>query len=115
MPLGELIDLKVELLSASALGGMDNYVGRDRELHGRQGTEYVRDSNVDFWELEHCGNNIIILDKGQTECIEVGDILFMKGAPTRAPAPRPQVAHASVPRNGRVLHRLILKVDVNSF
>ena len=119
-PWASSLDLKVELFGNSICPRwhMDNYVGRAIVSYtGGKGTEYVRDSNVDFWELEHCGNNdCIILDKGQTECIEVGDILFMKGRaykgahPLVHKSPTPQY-HA----NGRVLHRLILKVDVNSF
>lgn len=81
---------------------------------GATGTEFTADSNVDFWEMEHCGNNdCIIRDKSQTEKVEVGDITFMKGSAYKGA--NPLVHKSPEPRylpDGTVLNRLILKVDV---
>ena len=43
------------------------------------GTEYTNDSNVNFDEMMHCGNNDhIIRDINQVEHIDVGDFLFIE-------------------------------------
>lgn len=94
---------------------VDNVMGRALVSYtGAIGTEYTRDSNVDFYELEHCGNNDCILrDKDEVESVDVGSILFMKG--TFYEGSRPLVHRSPMPRhhaNGRVINRLILKVDV---
>ena len=94
---------------------IDNVVGRALVSYtGAVGTEYTRDSNVDFDELEHCGNNDCILrDRDAVESIEVGSILFMKGSAYKGS--RPLVHRSPVPRHhadGRVVNRLVLKVDV---
>ena len=95
--------------------GTCNVVGRALVSYtGAVGTEYTRDSNVDFDELEHCGNNDCILrDRDAVESIEVGSILFMKGSAYKGS--RPLVHRSPVPRHhadGRVVNRLVLKVDV---
>ena len=47
---------------------------------GRIGTEYTSDANVDFWELEHCGNNeCVICDASKVHSVDVGDFLLIKG------------------------------------
>ena len=111
------LELRLQLFGENVCTKMhvDHIVGRALVSYtGVIGTEYTRDSNVDFHELEHCGNNDCILrDKGKVQSIEVGSMLFMKGRfykgsnplVHRSPAPR---HHA----DGRVLNRLILKVDV---
>ena len=36
----------------------------------------TRDTNVDFWELKHCGNNeCVVKNKELVKNVEVGDIL----------------------------------------
>ena len=64
--------------------------------------------------MEHCGNNEgIILDKGRIESVEVGDILFMKGSAYKGSKPLVHKSpHPSYHKDGCVLNRLILKVDV---
>ena len=92
----------------------DHFVGRALTSYtGVAGTEYVRDENVNFWELHNCGNNDHILrDANDIEHVDVGDILFIKG---KAYGGKPLV-HRAPPKqyhaNGRVLNRLLLKVDV---
>ena len=47
---------------------------------GVEGTKYTSDSNVNFWELDNCGNaDHLIYDKKEIKSIDVGDILFIKG------------------------------------
>lgn len=112
-----LIEIKLEIFGESICSRWhrDNYVGRAIVSYtGARGTEYTGDSNVNFWEMEHCGNNeCIILDKGRIESVEVGDILFMKGSAYKGAKPlvhkSPQPSYHV---DGRVLNRLILKVDV---
>lgn len=94
---------------------MDNFVGRCIVSYtGAIGTEFTDDSNVDFWELRNCGNNdCIIRDKDQIESVEVGDVLYIKGSAVKGA--RPLVHKSPKPRyheDGRVLNRLVLKVDV---
>lgn len=92
---------------------MDSYCGRGIVTYNLAGTEYATDDIVDFWELEHCGNNdCIIKDKSKIRQVNVGDLLFMKGK--NFPGGRGLV-HRSPDvqyQNGAVLNRLVLKVDV---
>ena len=112
------IDIKLEVFGEGVCKKWhtDNCVGRALVSYtGAIGTEYTRDSNVDFWELEHCGNNDCILrEKDKAESLDVGDILFMKGRKYKG---SPPLVHRSPePRyyaDGRVLNRLVLKVDVD--
>jgi hypothetical protein len=94
----------------------DNYVGRAIVTYtGHTGTDYTRHSNVDFWELNNCGNSdCIIREKSKIRNVGVGDILFMKG--TRYPYGAKGLVHKSPEKryhkDGRILNRLILKIDV---
>lgn len=93
----------------------DYYVARAIVSYNGKGTEYTNDANVDFWELEHCGNNACILrDKSMTRHIGCGDILFMKGL--RYPSAHNGLVHKSPAleyhATGDVKKRLALKVDV---
>mmetsp|Transcript_37726 Transcript_37726/g.59715 ORF Transcript_37726/g.59715 Transcript_37726/m.59715 type:complete len:229 (+) Transcript_37726:56-742(+) len=92
----------------------DYYVGRAIVTYNSHATQYTADSNVDFWELENCGNNkCIIRDTNEIRSIGVGDILFMKGAMfpncTGLVHKSPEVKYHE---DGRVINRLVLKVDV---
>merc|ERR1711988_1644085 len=72
----------------------DNYVGRAVVSYNSCGTEFVDHQNVDFWELENCGNNLhIIRDSSQICAASVGSILFMKG--TRYPSGENGLVHKS--------------------
>ena len=94
----------------------DNYGGRAIVSYtGAIGTQYTSDENVDFWELEHCGvNEHIIHDVSQIYAAEVGDLFFMKGM--QYPAGAKGLIHKSPEvrfhADGRVVNRLVLKLDV---
>jgi hypothetical protein len=112
------LEVKLEIIGENPCQRwhQDNYVGRAIVTYtGHTGTDYTRDSNVDFWELNNCGNSdCIIREKSEIEAVEVGDILFMKG--TRYPCGAKGLVHKSPEKryhqDGRVLNRLILKIDV---
>jgi hypothetical protein len=75
----------------------------------------MADSNVDFWELENCGNNdCIIRDKSQVYHANVGDFVMIKGS--RFPGNAKGLVHKSPEvkyhANGEVQARLVLKVDI---
>jgi len=93
----------------------DQYTARAITSYNLSGTEYVNNENVNFWELKNCGNNDhIIRDSSQLYSVEVGDILLMKG--TVFPSAARGLVHRSPPKqyhaNGKVMHRLLLKVDL---
>jgi len=93
----------------------DYYVARAIVSYNGKGTEYTNDGNVDFWELENCGNNdCIIRDTSMIRCVGCGDILLMKGL--RYPSAENGLVHKS-PKleyhsTGNVKKRFVLKIDV---
>jgi hypothetical protein len=93
----------------------DNFGGRALTCYtGVVGTEYTADENVNFWELNNCGNNDHILhDPNQVETIGIGDILFIQGKTYGGSKP---LVHRSPAKryhaDGRILNRLLLKIDV---
>lgn len=95
----------------------DHFVGRSIVSYtGAVGTEYTAASNVNFWELEHGGNNDCILhDPENTESVAVGDLLLIKG--TKFPQVSNPLVHKSPEKRydhrGNIQNRLILKVDVD--
>ena len=96
---------------------VDYYPGRAIVTYnGAKGTEYTKDSNVDFWEMDHCSNNDhIIRNADEIESVGVGDILFMKGHGYGPGRPKPLVHRspdAELHQDGRIVHRLVLKVDI---
>ena len=114
-----LLEVKLEIFGENSCSRwhQDYYAGRAIITYtGGVGTEYLDDSNVDFHELEHCGNNdCIIRDKRQVRRVMPGDMLFMKGR--RFPgAGAGALVHKSPEKryhpDGRVVHRLLLKIDV---
>ena len=100
----------------------DHFVGRCIVSYtGQRGTQFTRNANVDFKELKYCGNNdCIIRDKQAIESVAVGDLLLIKG--TKYPGigqpgrPANGLVHKSPPKvydeEGRILNRLVLKVDI---
>ena len=112
------LELKLEIFGENtcARWHKDRFVGRAIVSYtGAVGTEYSRDSNVDEWELENGGSNErIIRDVDEVECVGVGDILFIKG--TQFPHGKAGLVHKSPAKvyhgDGRILNRLVLKVDV---
>ncbi|CAJ1410669.1 unnamed protein product [Effrenium voratum] len=93
----------------------DEYCARAIVSYNLAGTNYATEDNVDFWELDHCGNNDhIIRDASKVRQVGVGDLLFIKGR--KFPGARGLV-HKSPPlqyANNVVLNRLVLKIDVPS-
>ena len=88
---------------------------------GLVGTEYTDDDNVDFFELENCGNNeCVIRDASKIRAVDTGDIFLMKGTryPTAALGLPVGLVHKSPEKryhpDGRVINRLLLKIDVVS-
>lgn len=92
----------------------DYYVGRAIVTYNSHATLYSADDNVNFWEMENCGNDDhIIRDSSQIQQVGVGDVLFMKGK--EFPNSEGLVHKSPEVRyheDGRVINRLILKVDV---
>lgn len=120
-PTARELELKLEIFGENvcARWHKDNFVGRAITSYtGTIGTEYSRDSNINYWELENCGcNDKIIRDTEQIEHVGVGDILFIKG--TRFPQGANGLVHRSPDKrfheeDGRIVNRLVLKVDVHS-
>lgn len=112
------LQIKVQILGDSVCSRwhQDNYVGRAIITYNSHATEYAADSNVDFWELEHCGNNQhIIRDTSKVQRVEVGDILFIKGK--LFPGSNGLVHKSPEKRyhkDGRVINRLVLKIDARA-
>lgn len=79
------------------------------------GTEMLRHDNVNFLELENGGDNAhIVRNSSEVFSAGAGDILFMKGLPF--PGDVNGLVHKSPDKHyhadGRIMNRLILKVDV---
>jgi len=117
LPEAKEIIIKLEQFGTSVCGRWhtDNYVARALVTYNCSGTEYTSDSNTDFYEMEHCGNNDhIIRDKSLVRSINVGDILLIKG--DRFPGSAKRFVHKSpAPQfhaDGSCITRLVLKVDV---
>jgi hypothetical protein len=110
------LQIKLQVMGANVCSRWhrDYYVGRAIVTYNSHATHYTADSNVDMWEMENCGKNeCVIRDPTQVHSAGVGDILFMKGAAfpqsTGLVHKSPEVRHHE---DGRVINRLILKVDV---
>jgi hypothetical protein len=114
------LEVKLEIFGENtcARWHQDHFVGRAIcSYTGTVGTSYTRSSNVNFWELEHCGNNeCIIHDKERIESVAVGDLLLIKG--TKYPQlSSTALVHKSPDKRydvstGAILNRLVLKVDL---
>ena len=117
-------EVKLEIFGENtcARWHQDHFVGRAIVSYtGQLGTQYTQNANVDFHELKYCGNNDCILrDKQGVESVAVGDLLLIKG--TKYPgigqpgAPANGLVHKSPPKlydeDGKVVNRLVLKVDI---
>jgi len=93
----------------------DNYVARAIITYNGRGTEMLSHDNVNFWELDNYGNNAhIVRDSSQVFSAGTGHILFMKGL--KFPGDVNGLVHKSPDKcyhaDGRIMNRLILKVDV---
>ena len=117
-PFAPSLELRLEVFgeNSCARWHQDHYAGRAIVSYtGEVGTEYTSDANVDFWELEHCGNNkCIIRDTGEVRAVDTGDILFIKGK--KYPTGAKGLVHKSPEKryhsDGHIVHRLLLKIDV---
>merc|ERR1712054_710266 len=83
LPAAPVLELKLAIFGENSCSRwhQDNYIGRAIVSYtGRSGTDYTRDSNVDFWELHNCGNNdCVIRDANQCFAVGLGDIMLIKG------------------------------------
>jgi hypothetical protein len=116
---GMIIKLEVMGANGCSRWHRDNYIGRAIVTYNGRGTEYVDHEDVDFWELENCGNNQCILRAGsEVHSTSVGGILFMKGKsyPSVCASGEKGLVHRSpdpqLHANGNVMNRLLLKVDL---
>ncbi|CAE7207013.1 unnamed protein product [Symbiodinium microadriaticum] len=114
-PWSDGLDFKLEIIGENSCTRWhrDNYCARAIVTYNSGGTEYAADANVDFWELENCGNNAcIIKDPSEICAVGVGDVLFMKGqkfpkGPRGLVHKSPEILYHY---NGLVVNRLVLKV-----
>merc|ERR1712226_1487581 len=111
------IHVELELMGENVCSRWhDDYnIWRTMVAYTCSGTEYTEHTNVDFWELENCGNNdCVIRDQNKTMQCDVGDIFLMKGSgfPEKPEvglvhkSPEPQFR-----ADGSVIPRLCLKID----
>ena len=121
LPMCPELELKLEIFGENVCSRwhQDHFVGRAITSYtGALGTEYTDDSNINFWELKHCGNNeCIIYNKEKIKNVAVGDMIFIKG--TKCPGVSGSgLVHRSPDKrfheDGRIVNRLVLKVDVMS-
>ncbi len=119
-PASRDLEVKLEIFGENTCERwhQDHFAGRGIVSYtGVTGTEYTRASNVNDWELRHCGQNEhIIRDAQLVESVAVGDMLLIKG--TQFPSGAKGLVHRSPPKrrdaSGRVINRLVLKVDALS-
>jgi len=106
--------MRLELMGHNTCGRwhQDNYVGRAIVTYNGPGTQFQEDINVDYGLLGLSNQEGCIRDLAQTRQVKVGDVLFMRGSQSKAGG----LVHRSPPKvfwaDGRVLHRLVLKVDI---
>merc|ERR1712187_64933 len=109
---------KLEVFGTSRCGRwhQDAYVARAIVSYNGTGTEYTNDANIEFYELNHCGNNGHILkDKSGSRFVSCGDILLIKGL--YFPSAERGLVHKSPEleyhENGALKQRLCLKIDID--
>ena len=114
------LEFKLEVFGENSCSRwhQDKYAGRAIVSYtGHVGTEYTSHANVDFWELNNCGNNACIIKQpDQVFAVDVGDMLFIKG--TLFPWGSNGLVHKAPEKryhsNGNIINRLVLKIDVPS-
>jgi len=117
LPTAEKIVVKLEIMGEGICSRWhrDYYVARAIITYNGRGTEMLKHDNVNFWELENRGNNArIVRDSSKVFSAGTGDILFMKGL--KFPGDVNGLVHKSPDKrycaDGKIMNRLILKVDV---
>ena len=119
-PFARELEFKLEVFGENSCSRwhQDKYAGRAIVSYtGHVGTEYTSQANVDFWELNNCGNNACIIKQpDQVFAVDVGDMLFIKG--TLFPCGPNGLVHRAPEKryhsNGNIINRLVLKIDVPS-
>merc|ERR1712048_457851 len=106
----------------------DAYVARAFVTYCGAGTEYTEDANVNFellgnlsqlnnGKFTEADNAQLIKNTSAVKSVGVGDILLIKGL--KFPGKSGGLVHKSPPveyyPDGRVKHRLCLKVDISKF
>lgn len=117
LPNAEELMMKLELFGENGCSRwhQDNYVCRAIITYNGPGTDFVEHRNVNFWELENCGNNDhILLDKSQVLAVNAADVFLIKGK--LFPGAVNGIVHKSPEKryhaDGTSMHRLCLKLDV---
>ena len=112
------LEVKLEIFGESTCSRwhQDSYAGRAIVSYtGITATEFVDHDDVDFYAMRNGGTNTDIIRPGcDVGHVDVGDILFMKGR--HFPEGASGLVHKS-PKiryhpDGRVVRRLVLKIDV---
>mgnify|MGYP001296642769 CR=1 FL=1 len=117
-PSAPVLEVKIEIFGKNTCSRwhQDKYVARAIVSYtGEAGTEYTDNSNVDFWELKNYGNNQhITRDTDEICAADVGDMLFIKGTkyPTGANGLVHKAPKKQYRKDGRIVNRLVLKIDV---
>jgi len=113
----EKLILKLELIGENCCmrWHQDYYIARAIVSYNGCGTEYAQHDNVNFWELEHCGNNDhIVHDTSKVFSAKPFDMFLMKGK--LFPGAVNGLVHKSPEKryypDGTVMSRLCLKIDV---
>ena len=118
LPSARELEIKLEIFGAVSCSRWhrDSYAGRAIVSYtGETGTEYIRDGNVDMWQLENRGDNeSVVKDDNKICAVDTGDFFFIKGA--LYPQGTKGIVHKAPEKmyheDGRILNRLVLKVDV---
>eukprot|EP00929_Paragymnodinium_shiwhaense_P030904 TRINITY_DN17421_c0_g1_i1.p1 TRINITY_DN17421_c0_g1~~TRINITY_DN17421_c0_g1_i1.p1 ORF type:complete len:338 (+),score=47.67 TRINITY_DN17421_c0_g1_i1:37-1050(+) len=130
-PTAQHVDMKLESFGIVRCANwhQDRYAARAMVTYCGAGTEYAEDSNVDFLamqrllELARAGrsteqdNSRIIKDPTMIKSVSAGDMILIKGDkfPDRSGGLVHKSPEVEYHPDGRVKHRLCLKVDVSDF
>lgn len=118
LPSSPTLEVKLEIFGGNGCvrWHQDHYVARAIVSYtGAVATMYTDDSNVNFWELNHCGHNdCIIKNPQEVYAADTGNFLLIKGK--TYPAGAKGLVHKSPeiqyhPSGQSVVNRLVLKVD----
>lgn len=117
-PAAKELILKAEIVRENGCSRWhrDHYGARAIYTYNNSSTEYIDDAYVNFYELEHGGNNDhIIQDPSQVCSVGLGSWMFMKG--TQFPGRVKGLVHKSPDilyyPDGEVITRLCIKIDVD--